>query len=148
MIGTIPGTDIHCGLVVGIAVCVGAYILIRHTTVGFAARIAGGNMRAARMVGLPIGRLVMLTCVLGGAAAGLAGCGLSALPPGARVPLHRHPGYEHVFVLEGSQSDANGRYPAGSLLISPPGSSHAIVSEEGCIVLVVWERPVILGSSP
>jgi general nucleoside transport system permease protein len=73
MIGTIPGTEIHWGLVVGIAFCVCAYILIRHTTLGFAARITGGNLRAARMVGLPIGKLVMLTCFLGGAAAGLAG---------------------------------------------------------------------------
>ena len=73
MIGTIPGTEIHWGLVAGVVVCVCAYILIRHTTLGFAARIAGGNLRAARMVGLPIGKLVMLTCFLGGAAAGLAG---------------------------------------------------------------------------
>jgi general nucleoside transport system permease protein len=83
MIGTIPGTEIHWGLVVGIITCWGlvvgiitcvlAYVLIRHTTIGFAARVAGGNLRAARMVGLPIGRLVMMTCFLGGAAAGLAG---------------------------------------------------------------------------
>jgi general nucleoside transport system permease protein len=73
MIGAIPGTEIHWGLVVGVVVCILAYILIRHTTIGFAARVAGGNVRAARMVGLPIGRLVMLTCFLGGAAAGLAG---------------------------------------------------------------------------
>ncbi|MGA8400069.1 MAG: ABC transporter permease [Stellaceae bacterium] len=73
MIGTIPGTEIHWGLVVGVIVCVLAYVLIRHTTIGFAVRVAGGNLRAARMVGLPIGKLVMLTCFLGGAAAGLAG---------------------------------------------------------------------------
>jgi len=73
MIGTIPGTEIHWGLVIGIVVCVLAYVLIRHTTIGFAARVTGGNLRAARMVGLPIGKLVMLTCFLGGAAAGLAG---------------------------------------------------------------------------
>jgi anti-sigma factor ChrR (cupin superfamily) len=65
--------------------------------------------------------------------------------PGAQAPLHWHPGYEHVFVLEGSQSDGRERYAAGSLLVSPPGSSHAIVSEEGCVVLVIWERPVIFG---
>jgi simple sugar transport system permease protein len=73
MIGTIPGTEIHWGLAMGIVVCLLAYVLIRHTTIGFAARITGGNPRAARMVGLPIGRLVLLTCFLGGAAAGLAG---------------------------------------------------------------------------
>ena len=68
--------------------------------------------------------------------------------PGARVPLHWHAGYEHVFVLDGAQSDDSGRYAAGSLVINPPGSSHAVVSEEGCVVLVVWERPVVFGSCP
>lgn len=67
--------------------------------------------------------------------------------PGARVPRHWHPGYEHVFVLEGSQSDGSERYAEGSLLVSPPGSSHAIVSEEGCVVLVIWERPVLFGAA-
>lgn len=62
--------------------------------------------------------------------------------PGASVPLHWHRGYEHIFVLEGSQSDDNGLYQAGSLLISPPGSSHTITSLEGCIVLAVWQVPV------
>jgi simple sugar transport system permease protein len=73
MIGSIPGTDIHWGLIFGIVAAIGAYILIYHTVFGFAARIAGGNIRAARIVGLPVGRLVLITCFLGGAAAGLAG---------------------------------------------------------------------------
>lgn len=68
--------------------------------------------------------------------------------PGARVPLHWHAGYEHVFVLKGSQSDNNGRHRAGALVVNPPGTSHDVVSEEGCLVLVVWERPVILGAGP
>jgi ABC-type uncharacterized transport system permease subunit len=73
MIGTIPGTDIHSGLVFGIVAAVLAYILVYHTAFGFAARIAGGNLRAAKVVGLEVGRLILLTCFLGGAAAGLAG---------------------------------------------------------------------------
>ncbi|MGE3936723.1 MAG: ABC transporter permease, partial [Rhodospirillaceae bacterium] len=43
------------------------------TTFGFAARMVGGNVRAARIAGLPVGRLVLLACALGGAMAGLAG---------------------------------------------------------------------------
>jgi len=62
---------------------------------------------------------------------------------GARVPFHVHAGYEHVLVLQGSQTDRNGRHAAGSLVINPPGSRHEVVSEEGCIVLVIWERPII-----
>jgi anti-sigma factor ChrR (cupin superfamily) len=61
--------------------------------------------------------------------------------PGARVPHHTHAGYEHVLVLQGAQSDRNGRYGEGTLVVNAPGSSHDVVSEEGCIVLVIWERP-------
>ena len=32
--------------------------------------------------------------------------------PGAAVPLHEHLGYEHIVVLQGSQSDERGHYPA------------------------------------
>lgn len=73
MIGDIPGTEIHWGLVLGIIFCVAAYILLFHTTFGFAARMVGGNTRAARLAGLPVGKIVVLTSALGGAAAGLAG---------------------------------------------------------------------------
>ena len=73
MIGSIPGTDVHWGLVFGIVAAIAAYILIYHTTFGFAARVAGGNIRAAKIVGLQVGKLVLTVCFLAGAAAGLAG---------------------------------------------------------------------------
>lgn len=99
MIGSIPGTEIHWGLAVGIVVCIAAYILIFHTTIGFATRIAGGNLRAARMVGLPIGRLVMLTCALAGAAAGLAGViELAAVQERASADLATGYGYSGILV--------------------------------------------------
>jgi general nucleoside transport system permease protein len=72
-IGTIPGLGVHWGLVYGIAFCFIAYVLLEHTTFGFSARLAGGNLRAAQAAGLPVGRLIVTTCLLGGAAAGLAG---------------------------------------------------------------------------
>lgn len=62
--------------------------------------------------------------------------------PGARVPAHEHVGHELILVLEGAQSDPRGRYPAGSLVVNPPGSRHHVWSDEGCLVLIVWERPV------
>jgi simple sugar transport system permease protein len=72
-IGNIPGTEIHWGLVVGIVACVLAYILVYHTVFGFAARTVGGNLRTAKLVGLPIGRIVIGMSFLSGAAPGLAG---------------------------------------------------------------------------
>ena len=62
--------------------------------------------------------------------------------PGARLPRHEHDGYEHVFVLTGSQHDDRGDYYAGALLINPPGSTHEVTSPNGCVVLAYWEKPV------
>ncbi len=73
MIGSIPGMDVHWGFVFGIIAAVLSYILIYHTVFGFAARVAGGNLRAARVVGLSVGKLILIICFLAGAAAGLAG---------------------------------------------------------------------------
>ena len=73
MIGSIPGTDVHWGFVFGAVAAVLAYVLIFHTVFGFSARIAGGNVRAAKVVGLSVGKLILITCMLAGAAAGLAG---------------------------------------------------------------------------
>ena len=73
MVGTIPGTDIHWGLVVGIVLAVLVWVLMNRTKFGFAARITGGNVRAARAQGLPVGKLIVISCALAGACAGLAG---------------------------------------------------------------------------
>ena len=62
--------------------------------------------------------------------------------PGARVPMHEHQGYEHILVLAGSQVDDNTRADAGTLIINPPQTAHSVLSETGCIVLAIYERPV------
>ena len=73
MIGTIPGTDVHWGLVLGIIACLVIYAWMRFTTWGFAMAVIGGNPKTARMMGLDVGRYVLLACGAGGAMAGLAG---------------------------------------------------------------------------
>jgi anti-sigma factor ChrR (cupin superfamily) len=62
--------------------------------------------------------------------------------PGGAVPAHEHQGHEHIFVLEGEQQDHRGRYTTGTCVVNPPGSRHEVRSSEGCIVIVIWERPV------
>ncbi|WP_395710503.1 ABC transporter permease [Reyranella sp.] len=73
MIGTIPGMDVHWGLVFGIIACLLVYAFLRFTTWGFAMEVIGGNAKTARMMGLNVGRYVLLACGVGGAAAGIAG---------------------------------------------------------------------------
>ena len=72
--------------------------------------------------------------------------GPSAAPlryqPGAEVPSHVHTGAEHILVLAGAQQDDRGRYGPGSFVVNSPGTRHRVTSPDGCLVLVVWERPV------
>jgi anti-sigma factor ChrR (cupin superfamily) len=62
--------------------------------------------------------------------------------PGAEVPRHVHTGFEHILVLSGAQHDERGRYTAGTFVVNPAGTAHRVWSPEGCLVLIVWERPV------
>ena len=63
--------------------------------------------------------------------------------PGAEVPPHRHEGYEYIYVLEGEQSDERGSYAAGTFVINEPGAVHRVTSRNGCVVLILWLRPVV-----
>jgi len=73
MVGKIPGTDVHWGLAVGIVIAIALHVLMTRTTFGFAARVTGGNMRAALAQGLPVGKLMISCTMIAGACAGLAG---------------------------------------------------------------------------
>jgi ABC-type uncharacterized transport system permease subunit len=73
MVGTIPGLDVHWGLAVAVVLAIAVWVLMNRTKFGFAARITGGNVRAARAQGLPVGKLIVVSCGLAGACAGLAG---------------------------------------------------------------------------
>ncbi len=98
-IGAIPGLDVHWGLAVGIAACVLCWILLERTTWGFAARIVGGNVRAAQVQGLPVGRLVVGFSVLGGACAGIAGMfEVAAVHGAAKASLAAGYGYTGILI--------------------------------------------------
>ena len=99
MIGNIPGLDVHWGLVFGVLFCIVAYVLLFHTTFGFAARMVGGNPRAARLAGLPVGRIVMIVTALAGAAGGLAGMvEVAAVQGRASASLAAGYGYTGILV--------------------------------------------------
>ena len=99
MLGQLPGLDVHWGLGWGIIFCATMAVLMRHTTQGFALRIVGGNARAARLAGLPVARLVLFACFLGGAAAGLAGMvEVAAVHGSANASLVAGYGYAGILV--------------------------------------------------
>jgi anti-sigma factor ChrR (cupin superfamily) len=60
--------------------------------------------------------------------------GFFRFAPGTKIPLHKHIGGEEFFVIEGSLSDANGTYTSGTWVRQEHGSSHEVISEEGCVL--------------
>ena len=56
--------------------------------------------------------------------------------PNSSFDEHVHDSGDELFVLEGTFSDENGDYPAGTYLRNPDGSKHTPFSNEGCKLLV------------
>jgi anti-sigma factor ChrR (cupin superfamily) len=59
---------------------------------------------------------------------------------GAGFDRHTHHRGEELLVLEGVFEDEHGRYPAGTYLRSPAGSSHAPRCPQGCRIFVKLEQ--------
>jgi simple sugar transport system permease protein len=98
-IGNIPGMDVHYGLLFGLAACVIAYLLMLQSVHGFAARIVGGNVRAAALSGISVARLTIGLCFLAGSCAGLAGAiEVGAVHHTANATLIAGYGYTGVLV--------------------------------------------------
>ena len=99
MIGAIPGMEVHWGLAVGVLACIFCWVLIEKTTWGFAARISGGNVRAAQIQGLAVGPLIVGFTALAGSFAGLAGMiEVGAVQGNANASLASGYGYTGILV--------------------------------------------------
>ncbi|UWU18756.1 ABC transporter permease [Rhizobium sullae] len=117
MLGNIPGMDVHLGLVIGIVACLCTWILIEATSYGFAARIAGGNVRAAQIQGLPVGRLIVGFTAIAGAFAGLAGMiEVAAVQGSANASLAAGYGYTGILVAFLARHDPLAIIPVAILL--------------------------------
>jgi len=126
-VGDLPGWNVHWGLVVGIVACILAWVLIERTTWGFAARIAGGNVRAAQVQGLPVGRLIIGFTALGGAFAGLAGVfEVAAVHGSANASLAGGYGYTGILIAFLARHNPLAIIPVAILLAGFEASSGLI----------------------
>jgi general nucleoside transport system permease protein len=90
---------LHPGLLVGVLACIACWVLVYQTSTGFAARVTGGNIRAAQLQGLPVNKLILLACALGGGCAGLAGAIQVAAEYGrANASLNAGYGYTGILI--------------------------------------------------
>ena len=127
MLGNLPGLDVHWGLVWGLGACLVFWVLMQRTTFGFAARMAGGNVRAAMLNGLPVRRMIVLCTFLGGLAAGLAGAiEVAAIHGTANASLVTGYGYTGVLVAFIARANPAAVIPV-SLLLGGIGSSGGLL---------------------
>ena len=70
------------------------------------------------------------------------------IPPGQAVPDHSHNGLELTLVLQGSFSDATGRFGVGDLEVADEDLEHTPVADEGppCICLAATDMPLRFNS--
>jgi simple sugar transport system permease protein len=117
MLGNLPGLDVHVGLAFGVVGCLACYVLMEHTVFGFSARIVGGNPRAARLSGLGVPSLIIITCAIAGAAAGLAGMvEVAAIHGNANASLMAGYGYAGILVAFLARHNAAAILPVALVL--------------------------------
>ena len=76
----IPGTRVHLGFIIAIAVAVLGYFFLYRTKTGYELRLAGENEEFAKYSGISIVKVIMISQLLGGFVAGLGG-GVEMLSP-------------------------------------------------------------------
>lgn len=69
----LSGTRVHLGLILAILVAVGVSVLLNRTSLGFRIRAVGKNRFAAELAGIPSSRIYIISFLIAGGLAGLAG---------------------------------------------------------------------------
>jgi simple sugar transport system permease protein len=91
-------TRVHTGLLWGGVLAVLVWAIFRYTVLGFDIRALGANPRAAAFAGVPVTRTVVLTALLSGALAGLAGA-IEVAGRTSYVTLDMSPNYGYAGIV-------------------------------------------------
>jgi general nucleoside transport system permease protein len=94
----IEQSRLHTGLIFALALAVLVWIVMRFTVLGFDIRATGANAKAAAFAGVNITRTVVLTALLSGALAGLAGA-IEVAGRTSYVTLDMSPGYGYSGIV-------------------------------------------------
>lgn len=98
LVKLIPQTRLHAGLLIAVALALAVWVVLRYTLPGFQIRAVGANAAAAAFAGVPVTRTVVLTALLSGALAGLAGA-IEVAGRAGYVTLDMSPGYGYSGIV-------------------------------------------------
>lgn len=160
MLGVIGSSSVHWGIVFGILLCLFLWFVAKRTTLGFAVNIVGGNPRAAKLAGISVGKIILLTCFVGGACAGLAGViEVAAVHGRANGSLNAGYGYAGILVAFLARHNPMAIIPfallmggvqaAGGLLQRRHGLPDASVAViQGMMFVVILASEALYGRLP
>jgi simple sugar transport system permease protein len=83
----LEGGQLHLGFLLALLAAVGVWWLLDRSTTGFAIRAVGANPHAAATAGMSVARTTVITMVMAGALAGLAGVQAALGPTASGVPV-------------------------------------------------------------
>lgn len=151
----IPGTRLHAGLIIALICAALIYVLIWRTRLGFNMRSVGLNPRACRCAGISVAKSVILSSLIGGGLAGLAGvCEIAGLQH--RLMDGISPGYGYLAIIVALL----GRNTPWGIFISAVGIAALQVGAQGmqrkagvpssianiimgAVVLLILAQPII-----
>lgn len=106
-------TRLHLGVVIAVVLAVLVYIFLWRTTLGYRIRAVGKNVRAARYAGINVKRYIVLSLLLSGGFAGLAG-------------ITQVYGVSHRMITDGSAAGFTGSAGFNGIVAALFGKLHPI----------------------
>ena len=94
----IAQTRVHSGLLWGLALALGLWVLLKYSVLGFDIRAVGANAQAAAFAGVSVTRTVVLVALLSGGLAGMAGA-IEVAGRTSYLTLDMSPGYGYSGIV-------------------------------------------------
>jgi len=93
------GSGIHAGILVAVAAAVLLYFLLKHTVWGYQLKVIGESRNAARYAGMNIRRSILITMLISGGLAGLAGvCEVAGTVGILKTGISNNSGYTAIII--------------------------------------------------
>jgi len=141
----LQATRLHVGVLLAVVASVLVWFLMTRTTLGFAIRAVGENPRAAAHGGLSVARVLVLTALVSGALAGLAGVGeVAGLHYQVMAGLSPGFGYTGIVVAMLARLNPLGVLPAAVFFAAVATGAETMARRTG---VPVFLADVIQGTS-
>lgn len=100
------GHRIHIGVIIALLAALGVFFLLKRTALGYDIRALGANEQAAKFKGIKIRKILIITMLISGGLAGLAGAG-EVFGVHHKLQMDISPGYGYTGIIVGMLAELN-----------------------------------------